>query len=141
MSGGSAFSALLSRFRSVRVLVLGDIVADEYVMGRPAMISREAPVLVLHYVDSFTRPGGATNTAHNVAALGARACVVGVIGDDQRGRELQAALRSAGISAEGLIVDPERPTSTKTRVIARGTQEAQQQVVRIDRVEVSPVAG
>lgn len=141
MSGGSHFSRLLSRFESVRILVLGDIVADEYVVGRPAKISREAPVLILHFAESFVRPGGATNTAHNAAALGAQVCVVGVVGDDEPGRELQAALHRAGISTEGLIVDRHRPTSTKTRIVARGTQEAQQQVVRIDRVEDSSVAG
>ncbi|MGI8826242.1 MAG: bifunctional heptose 7-phosphate kinase/heptose 1-phosphate adenyltransferase [Chloroflexota bacterium] len=132
---------LLDRFADRKVLVLGDMVADEYVMGRPARISREAPVLILHFAESFVRPGGATNTAYNISTLGAAAQVVGVIGDDEMGRRLRNALDGAGISTAGMVVDPGRPTSTKTRVIAKGTQEVQQQVVRIDRIDPSTVDG
>lgn len=131
--------ALLDRFQFRRVLVLGDVVADEYVVGRPARISREAPVLILHHSESFVRPGMATNTANNIAALGARAAVVGVVGDDERGRELDEVLTAAGIDTRGLVVDRGRSTPTKTRVLARGAQEAQQQIVRIDRIDQSPV--
>ncbi len=135
------FDALLRRFAQRRALVLGDMVADEYVIGRPARISREAPVLVLHYASSFVRPGGATNTAHNISALGAQTCVVGVIGDDEMGRQLQRALDDLDIATQGLIVDPGRPTSTKTRVVGKGEQEVQQQIVRIDRVDTTPLDG
>ena len=123
------------------MLVLGDMVADEYVVGRPARISREAPVLILHYADSFVRPGGATNTAHNLRALGAEAQVVGAIGDDVMGARLRAALDDAGVGTAGLIVDPGRPTSTATRVLAKGTQEVQQQIVRIDRIARTAIDG
>lgn len=132
---------LIAGFSQRRVLVLGDIVADEYLMGRPERISREAPVLILHYTDSFVRPGGATNTAYNLSSLGARTSVVGVIGDDEMGRRLRQVLDTACISTKGLIVDTGRPTTTATRVIAKGTQEAQQQIVRIDRVDGSVVNG
>jgi len=113
------------------------MVADEYIVGRPTRISREAPVLILHHASTFVRPGGATNTANNIRGLGARTSVVGVIGDDEMGRSLRGALDSAGIGCEGLIVDPGRPTSTKTRILAKGTQEVQQQIVRVDRVDTS----
>lgn len=121
--------------------MLGDMVADEYLVGRPARISREAPVLILHYAETFIRPGGATNTANNIRSLGAETRVVGIIGDDETGRQLRSALQAAGIRADGLLVDPDRPTSTKTRVLAKGVQEVQQQIVRIDRVDVTPVNG
>jgi D-glycero-beta-D-manno-heptose-7-phosphate kinase len=135
------FSELLGRMAGLRVLVLGDMVADEYITGRPERISREAPVLILTYSDSFIRPGGATNAACNFSRLGAETRVVGVIGDDEMGRHLQAALSDLGIAADGLIVDPGRPTSTKTRILAKGAQEVQQQIVRIDRVDEREVAG
>jgi D-glycero-beta-D-manno-heptose-7-phosphate kinase len=135
------FSELLGRMASLRVLVLGDMVADEYITGRPERISREAPVLILTHSDTFVRPGGATNAAFNFSRLGARTRVVGVIGDDEMGRHLQSALTSLGIATDGLVVDPGRPTSTKTRILAKGTQEVQQQIVRIDRVDERDVTG
>jgi D-glycero-beta-D-manno-heptose-7-phosphate kinase len=135
------FEALIDRFRDRQVLVLGDMVADEYVIGRPSRISREAPVLILHFAESFVRPGGATNTAYNLRALGASATVVGAIGNDEMGARLRQALDDVGVRTTGLIVDESRPTSTATRVLAKGMQEVQQQIVRIDRITRSPVEG
>jgi rfaE bifunctional protein kinase chain/domain len=135
------FSGVLKRMAQLRVLVLGDMVADEYVTGRPERISREAPVLILTYSDTFVRPGGATNAAYNFSRLGARTGVVGVIGDDEMGEHLRTALNELGIDTAGLIVDPGRPTSTKTRILAKGSQEVQQQIVRIDRVDEREVTG
>jgi D-glycero-beta-D-manno-heptose-7-phosphate kinase len=135
------YGALIERFRDRRVLVLGDMVADEYVIGRPARISREAPVLILQFAESFVRPGGATNTACNLRAFGAHAMVVGAIGDDDMGRRLRGALDGVGVDTNGLIVDPSRPTSTATRVLAKGVQEVQQQIVRIDRITRTAVDG
>jgi len=129
------FKALLDRFRSCRVLVAGDMVADEYILGRPWRISREAPVLVLRHADQFVRPGGATNTANNISTLGAQAIPFGIIGDDEMGRRLRLAIEESGMSTAGLLVDPGRPTSTKTRVLAGGLQEVQQQIVRVDRID------
>lgn len=117
------------------------MVADEYLIGRPTRISREAPVLILHFANSFVRPGGATNTAYNICSLGATTHVVGVIGDDEMGRRLKQALDDLCICTDGLIVDAGRPTSTKTRVLGKGAQEVQQQIVRIDRVDTSAVEG
>jgi D-glycero-beta-D-manno-heptose-7-phosphate kinase len=131
------FAELLESFTRRHVLVLGDMIADEYLIGRPARISREAPVLILEYVASFVRPGGATNTGYNVHALGARTTMIGVVGDDEPGRNLREALEKLGMNTGCLLVDPSRPTSTKTRILAKGTQEAQQQIVRIDRVDAT----
>jgi rfaE bifunctional protein kinase chain/domain len=138
---GRTLDTLLKRMGGLRVLVLGDMVADEYVTGSPDRISREAPVLILTYTGSFVRPGGATNAAYNLHTLGAAARVVGVIGADAMGRRLVDLLRDLGIDTAGLCVDPSRPTSTKTRILAKGTQEAQQQIVRVDRVDESAVDG
>ncbi len=129
------FEALLDRFRSCTVLVAGDMVADEYILGRPWRISREAPVLVLRHADQFVRPGGATNTAYNISSLGARAIPFGIIGDDEMGRRLSLAVEESGMSTAGLLVDHGRPTSTKTRVLAGGLQAVQQQIVRVDRID------
>jgi rfaE bifunctional protein kinase chain/domain len=131
---------LLRGFARRRVLVLGDMVADEYVVGRPSRISREAPVLILEHSTSFVRPGGATNTGYNLHSLGARATLIGVVGDDEPGRRLRAALEQLGMDTARLLVDAARPTSTKTRILAKGTQEAQQQIVRIDRVDSATLA-
>ncbi|MGH2447744.1 MAG: bifunctional heptose 7-phosphate kinase/heptose 1-phosphate adenyltransferase [Chloroflexota bacterium] len=137
----AGFGALLGRFERQGMLVLGDMVADEYQIGRPSRISREAPVLILHHAQSFVRPGGATNTANNLSALSARTSVIGVIGDDAMGRRLRDALDEAGICTDGLLIDSGRPTSTKTRILAKGTQEVQQQIVRIDRVDDRVIEG
>jgi rfaE bifunctional protein kinase chain/domain len=133
-------SSLVAAFADQHVVVVGDMVADEYIFGRPARISREAPVLVLEFARRQLVPGGATNVAVNLRALGARVSVVGIIGDDENGRELTSMLERAGIDIQGLVVDAGRPTSTKTRITAGGSQVVQQQIVRVDRVMQSPLA-
>lgn len=132
--------ALIAAFADQRVVVVGDMVADEYIVGRPARISREAPVLVLEFARRQLVPGGATNVAVNLRALGAQVAVVGIIGDDENGRELAAMLDASGIDTQGLVVDAGRPTSTKTRITAGGSQLVQQQIVRVDRVMRGPLA-
>lgn len=133
----SSLAGYVRGFGGKRVLVIGDMVADEYIVGKPARISREAPVLVLHHSEEFLCPGGAANVAYNLAALGAETYVAGVIGDDVTGAQLTRQLMDLNIGAEGLLTDPDRPTATKTRVVGRGEQEIQQQIVRIDRVDTS----
>lgn len=132
--------ALIERFSGRRVVVLGDMVADEYIHGTPVRISREAPVVVLEYARRDLVPGGATNVAVNLRALGADVAVVGVVGADRHGQELAERLEAMGIDTAGLVVDPDRPTSTKTRIIGGGAQVVQQQLVRIDRVSDAPLA-
>src|SRR5579864_3966126 len=134
-------AAILESFPDQHIVVVGDMVADEYIFGTPGRISREAPVLVLEYTGRRLVPGGATNVAVNLRALGATVSVVGVIGDDTPGRELIGALESLGVDTLGLVVDAQRPTSTKTRVIGGGAQVVRQQMVRIDRADSSPIRG
>ena len=134
-------SEIIDAFAGQRIVVIGDMVADEYIFGDPCRVSREAPVVVLEYTGRRLVPGGATNVAVNLRALGADVSVVGVIGDDQMGRELAGALHALSVDTSGLVVDSERPTSTKTRIVGGGSQVVRQQMVRIDRADSSAVRG
>jgi rfaE bifunctional protein kinase chain/domain len=128
---------IIARFKGQRVLVVGDMVADEYLVGSPSRISREAPVLVLTHREQFTVPGGATNPAVNARTLGAEVFLAGFVGEDTSGEQLRTRLTEFGISMEGLVSEPGRPTSTKMRILAGGTQVVQQQIVRLDRIDSS----
>ena len=125
---------LLQGFAGRHVLVLGDMVADEYIVGRPVGLSREAPLPVLEWVDRYIVPGGATNVARNVRSLGGEVAVAGVIGHDEPGQALRRRLVDEGIGVAGLVEEEGRPTSTKTRVIGGSQQVVSQQIARIDRV-------
>jgi D-beta-D-heptose 7-phosphate kinase/D-beta-D-heptose 1-phosphate adenosyltransferase len=127
---------LLGRFPGRRVLVLGDAMLDRYIWGEVARISPEAPVPVVSVRSESLRLGGAANVAHNIRALGGEPILISLIGEDDGGRGLGRELEERGISAAHLVVDPDRPTVEKTRVIARN-----QQVVRIDREETRDVEG
>jgi D-beta-D-heptose 7-phosphate kinase/D-beta-D-heptose 1-phosphate adenosyltransferase len=120
--------ALLQAARRVRVLVVGDVMLDSYLRGAALRISPEAPVPVVRIEHEWRAPGGAANVAGNVVALGARCALAGVIGTDTAGAELSEALGLAGIDASGLLLVPDRPTTVKTRIMAR-----HQQVARYDR--------
>jgi D-glycero-beta-D-manno-heptose-7-phosphate kinase len=118
------------------VLVVGDLVLDEYVTGRMTRISREAPVPILEIAEREDRAGSAASPAANVIALGSHASVVGVVGCDAAGARLEANLRHVGIDDRGLVRWPEASTSTKTRVLAHGYTgglHGRQQVMRLDR--------
>jgi rfaE bifunctional protein kinase chain/domain len=132
---------LIPRLASHRVLVIGDLFLDEYVLGQATRLSREAPIPVLEFTRRFYVPGGAANPAHNVCALGGQAAVIGIIGQDPAGRQLLSELRQVGIDPSGVVVDHTRPTTTKTRILAEGSLRFPQQVARIDHVDrrsVSP---
>jgi rfaE bifunctional protein kinase chain/domain len=131
--------SLIAGFAGKRVLVIGDMVADEYLIGRPTRIAREAPVLILELSEELTIPGGATNVAVNARSLGAEVFLAGVVGDDAPGARLRRAIAERGIHQEGLLTDAARPTSTKTRILAGSPQVVRQHVVRIDRVDTSEV--
>jgi D-beta-D-heptose 7-phosphate kinase/D-beta-D-heptose 1-phosphate adenosyltransferase len=119
---------LLTRLSGARVLVVGDLMLDQFIRGSVSRISPEAPVPVVHVRAESLMPGGAGNVALNLASLGARADLVGIIGDDPAGRTLLDTLCAQGIDTSRVLVDPERVTSQKCRVIAE-----HQQVVRYDR--------
>jgi rfaE bifunctional protein kinase chain/domain len=123
----------IERFAGVRTVVWGDFVLDEYWRCRTRRVSREAPVLVLDWESRSVQGGGAANAALNLRALGAEVAVVGVIGDDDAGRELRGLLDGAGADTSGLQVEPRGTTIVKTRIVAGDAHTARQQVVRVDR--------
>lgn len=125
-------AALVDRFRDRRVVVIGDLIADEFVYGRVTRVSREAPVLILGYDSTTMAPGGAGNAAANIAALSGQAQLVGVVGDDDVGNRLVEVFPS-GVDLSQLVRVPGIRTSLKTRILAGGAHSARQQVVRIDR--------
>jgi rfaE bifunctional protein kinase chain/domain len=127
------FQKTMDAFQRVRIAVLGDFTADVYVYGNPYHISREAPVVVAQYERESLVPGGAANAVMNLAALGARAVPVGVVGEDARGRELLDHLIRRDIPVEGIARDPRTPTITRTRFMVGDAQASKQQVFRIDR--------
>ena len=126
---------IIQQFPKVHLLVVGDLMLDEFIWGEVSRISPEAPVpVVLEKRHSFM-PGGAANVAHNIASLGAKVSLCGVTGSDESGRRLKELLQKRGILMGAIVADPKRPTTLKTRVIAH-----HQQVVRIDREEAEPLS-
>ena len=125
---GRRLADLVRRFAGIRVLVVGDLMLDRYVWGRVRRISPEAPVPVVHVTREEMRPGGAGNVVSNVAALGGRAAVCGIVGRDAAGKHLTDALGRLGASTDGVVRVTGGQTTQKTRIIAH-----QQQVVRLDR--------
>jgi D-beta-D-heptose 7-phosphate kinase/D-beta-D-heptose 1-phosphate adenosyltransferase len=128
---------LVSRLGHRRVLVVGDIMLDRFIVGTVTRISPEAPVPVVRFQSEYARLGGAANVAHNLAVLGAKVTLVGLVGADAAADRVRAELANAGLSAEGLVVDAARPTVEKVRIIAGRNQ----QVARIDYEEDSDVTG
>ena len=126
---------VIQGFEGRRVLVVGDLVADEYVFGRPERVSREAPVLILRYLSTETRLGGAANACHNLETLGAKVVALGVVGEDAAGAQIRHALTQRGIHTDGVLPVPDRPTPVKTRILGGGlgSRTARQQIVRVDR--------
>lgn len=124
---------LVNNLQNKKIMVIGDMVADIYLEGKISRISREAPVLILEHAGETVVPGGAANAVHNAATLGGQVFAVGIIGDDNAGQQLTQVLNSKNVNTQGFIIDPTRPTITKTRVMAGGQATVRQQVVRIDR--------
>jgi D-beta-D-heptose 7-phosphate kinase/D-beta-D-heptose 1-phosphate adenosyltransferase len=128
---------LITRFAGTPILVVGDVMLDRFINGRVTRISPEAPVPVVRFESEHVKLGGAANVAHNLAALGARVTLIGVIGADAAGGRLRAALTAAGIGCDGLIEDRARPTVEKVRIVT----ERNQQVARIDYEDDTEVSG
>jgi D-beta-D-heptose 7-phosphate kinase/D-beta-D-heptose 1-phosphate adenosyltransferase len=126
---------ILASFHRARVLVLGDVMLDRFVYGSVERTSPEAPVPVMALERTSTIPGGAANVARNVAALGARAVLIGVVGEDEAAIELRQQLSEVASLRAHLIADPSRPTTSKTRYIAD-----RQQVLRADVEVATPLA-
>jgi rfaE bifunctional protein kinase chain/domain len=138
-SSSERLAALVRSFAGRRVLVVGDLLADQFLFGEISRVSREAPVLILRHERTETVPGGAANCVMNLASLGARASVIGVIGEDETGHELLRKLEAAGVDCGGIIAAPTLKTTTKVRVLAGQAHSPRQQVIRVD-YESEPLA-
>jgi rfaE bifunctional protein kinase chain/domain len=130
-------SQILDRITGLKALVIGDLMLDEYIDGSATRISPEAPVMVIRQKGRRAVPGGAANVARNAAALGAQVTIVGLVGRDKAGEELKELLSAFHGCTPHLIVDSERATTTKTRVLAG----AGHQVLRIDQEDTHPARG
>ncbi len=128
---------MLDRMSGVKVLIVGDVMLDQFVVGRVNRISPEAPVPVVEFDHDEFRAGGAANVGANLRALGARVDLIGVVGADSAGEVLQTELRRAGISPDTLVVDRDRRTTTKLRVVTN----RRLQVARIDYESDADLAG
>jgi len=125
--------SLLRTCRNRRVLVIGDVMLDQFIWGHVRRISPEAPVPVVEFQRESFMPGGAANVARNLTSLGARATLCGFVGEDHAAGHLASILAEDGVDCGGLVRLKERPTGLKTRIIA-----GQQHVVRIDRERRGP---
>lgn len=134
MTTGPDMETLRKAFSRARVTVVGDVMSDEYWWGECSRISPEAPVPVVLIDRTTTVPGGAANVAMGIVALGARARLIGVVGEDGPSRQLSEVLADNGIDASGLVTEKDRPTTTKTRILA-----GSQQVVRADTESTAPL--
>ncbi len=124
----------MEEFSSLRVFIVGDLILDRFIWGEVTRISPEAPVPVVDVLDETRLLGGGANVAHNVSALGGRALVAGVLGEDAAGESLTLLFQETGLSTEGLVVESNRRTTAKTRIIAQN-----QQVARLDREDRNPI--
>src|SRR5262245_62233867 len=109
--------AIIDRFSGRTVVVIGDLITDEYLIGKPGRISREAPVIILKFTDRDVRLGGAANAANNVHTLGARVVPIGVVGRDRAGDEILSLFHATGIPTDGIINETGRPTTVKKRIL------------------------
>jgi D-glycero-beta-D-manno-heptose-7-phosphate kinase len=139
-------NAILDRFARSRILVIGDLMLDEFLWGKVTRISPEAPVPVVDVQRRASYPGGAANVARNLASLGAATGLAGVIGDDEPGRNLLALLQDEKIATSSIRATSTRPTTHKTRICAITRQvhdhleiEDQQQIVRVDEETRAPL--
>ncbi len=125
---------LLTALPGHSILIVGDVMLDEYIWGEVRRISPEAPVPVVEIRHRTYTPGGAANTAANVASLGGRVSLGGVVGQDQQAERLRNILKESRVNIEGLLIDDKRPTTTKTRIVAHS-----QQIVRVDSEQRLPL--
>lgn len=118
---------VIEKFKEKRILVVGDIMLDKYIWGEVARISPEAPVQIVNVQKESYAPGGAANVANNIAALNGKVHMVGIVGNDDANKILMEDLQKRNINTEGIIIDENKPTIQKVRVLGRG-----QQLIRFD---------
>ena len=127
---------ILQSFKEKRVLIVGDLMVDEYVFGHVERISPEAPVPVVEAKGTDVKLGGAANVANNLLSLGCKVSILGVVGNDRKGRLLIEMLENLGADVSWVLEDNERPTTVKTRIIA-----GSQQLLRVDWENRETVSG
>ena len=128
-------AAFSDAFAKARIAVIGDLMLDRYLFGSVTRMSPEAPVPVLDIEVTETRLGGAANVGHNIHSLSATPLLIGVVGDDSKGNLMRTLLGDMGFDVSGIITDPERPTTIKTRVVA-----GSQQMLRVDQEKKHPIS-
>jgi rfaE bifunctional protein kinase chain/domain len=133
------YNSVLNRFKKKKIMVIGDIVADEYIYCITSRISREAPVLILKYEGSKIIPGGAGNSINNIHSLGGELLPVGLLGRDEFGIALMQIFEEKGIRRDGIIINKKISTVVKSRILAGGLHTGRQQIVRIDREKFSSI--
>jgi len=131
---------LINQLAKQHILVIGDIILDEYLTGKATRMSREAPIPVLEYESRRLIPGGAANPAANITALGSTAYQLAVAGTDDFAAQLTETLIERGIQTDTIIADPGRPTTVKTRIMAQMGLRFPQQVARLDRLSRKPIS-
>ncbi|HEY3150092.1 MAG TPA: D-glycero-beta-D-manno-heptose-7-phosphate kinase [Candidatus Binatia bacterium] len=132
----SRLPSILEKFRDVHLLVVGDLMLDRFIWGEVERLSPEAPVPVLRVVSENTSLGGAANVIHNVRSLGGRVTACGIVGKDDAGERIMAALRKVGASTAGVFPDAKFQTIQKSRIVA---SPHHQQIVRLDRETLEPI--
>ncbi|MBN8721445.1 MAG: sugar kinase [Acidobacteria bacterium] len=132
-------SEIVKNFSKCRLLIIGDLIADEFVYGEITRISREAPVMILRHERTETMPGGAGNAASNVASLAGQATVLGVVGKDLSGEQLLLKLNSNNVNTEAVLTLSDYQTPTKSRILAGSFHSTRQQVIRLDREPSLPL--
>lgn len=132
---------IIQNLNTVSVLVIGDFALDEMIYGASHRISREAPVLILRHTKTDNLLGAASNAANNISKLNkGKVGVIGVVGDDYHANMLKNTLTEADVDISGLVADPDRVTTTKSRISGSSAQSVMQQIVRIDRETKEPVS-
>ena len=136
----SRCAPLLKKISKLKLMVAGDLVADEAIYGDTERISREAPVLILRYTHTDLTPGGAANAANNAVDLKAQVFPLGVVGEDEQGSKLLHYFKGKRVDCTGILTVKNRPTTVKSRIMAGAHHTAKQQVIRIDKLEDKEVS-
>ena len=137
--------SLIKKFSTAKVLVIGDVILDEYLLGSPERISREAPVMILNYKNSKYALGGAGNAANNIASYSANCKLIGIVGNDSSRHQIETLCKEENIDID-LIIDETRFTTVKTRIISTSNSNAdngtmlKQQVLRVDRQDRNDIS-
>ncbi len=139
MHGFNDYKKVVDTFPCLKIGVVADLIADVYIYGRPFKLSREAPVIVVKYEGEEIVPGGGANTINNILKLGAKVFPVGVVGEDETGRQLKGYFEKEGVITDGIFICKDRITPSKTRLLAGDLHTSKRQVVRIDKEPVPSI--